>query len=59
MLLQSIQRGDVRVVELCQEPGFALEAIQALFVSCEHLGKDFDGNIPAELGVARSINLSG
>ncbi len=58
VLLQSIERGDVRVIELRKEPGFSLEAIQAFFVSCELLGKDFDRNVTSEFGVACSIDFS-
>jgi hypothetical protein len=46
------------VIELSKELCFSLETIQAMFVSCELLGKDFDGDLPAELGVSGLVNFS-
>ena len=53
-----MQRGDVRVIELRKEPGLSLESVQAFFVSCELLRKDFDGDVTSEFGIAGSIDLS-
>ena len=58
MLLQSVQDGDVRVIELREETGFSLEAVQAFFVSCKLLGKDFNGNVTSEFGIPGSVDLS-
>jgi hypothetical protein len=41
MLFESIERGDVRVIELGQESGFASESIQTFFVLGELFGKGF------------------
>ena len=57
-LLEPMQRGDVRVIELRQETGLALEAIQAFSVLCKLFRKDFDGNVSSKFGVTGSINLS-
>ena len=46
------------MVQLREEFRFPLEAIQAFFVSRELFGKNFDRDVPLELGVARSINLT-
>lgn len=46
------------MVELCQEPCFALEAVHTFLVACELLGKDFDSNVSAEFGIARAVNFS-
>ncbi|GMR22201.1 MAG: hypothetical protein BMS9Abin37_0534 [Acidobacteriota bacterium] len=58
MLLQPIERRDVRVIELRKKPGFSLEPIQAFFVSCELLGKDFDGDVASEFRVPCPIDLA-
>ena len=54
-LLEPMQRGDVRVIELRQETGLA---IQAFSVLCKLFRKDFDGNVSSKFGVTGSINLS-
>ena len=41
-----------------EESGFALEPSQAFLVTCELLGKDFDGNVSSEFGIPGSINLA-
>ncbi len=58
MLLQPVQGGDVRVIELRKEPGFSLEPIQAFFGARKLLGKDFDCDVASEFGVAGSVDFS-
>ena len=41
MLLETMERSDIRVIELGEESGFALETIKTLFVLGELLGKNF------------------
>ena len=58
MLLLTMQRGDVRVIELREEASLTFKAVQAFLVPRELLGKNFDGDLTAEFGVTCSINLS-
>ncbi len=58
MLFETIERGDVRVIDLGEESGFSMESFEALFVSCELLGKDFDGDVTSEFGIACSVDFS-
>src|SRR3990172_2547731 len=53
-----MERCDIRVVELREKPRFPLESLHAFFVSSELLGKNFDGNVTPELGVASSVHLA-
>ena len=48
VLFETIERGDVRVIDLGKKPGLTLEPIQAFFVSGELLGKNFDGDVASE-----------
>ena len=48
MLLQPVERRDVRVIELGEQPGFSLDTLQALLVLGELLGTN----------VARASGLS-
>ena len=57
MLLEPVERGDVRVIQLSQEPGLPLEAVQALAVLGEGFREHLDGHVPAQLGVAGSVDL--
>jgi hypothetical protein len=58
VLLQSMQRGDVRVIELSQEPRLSLESVHAFLVRRELLGLDLDRHVPTELRVLRSIHFT-
>jgi hypothetical protein len=46
------------VIDLGEESGFALEAVQAFLVSRKLLGKHFDSDVSSELGIAGSIDFS-
>ena len=58
MLLQTVQRGDVRVIELGKESGFPLETVQAFFVPCKLLRKNLDGDLAAERHVPSAVDLA-
>ena len=58
VLLQTVQRRDIRVIELREQAGLALEAPQALLVAIKLLGQDFDGDVAPELRIASSIDLA-
>ena len=54
---EPVDRADVRMVERGQKLGFPLEPRQPLGVLGDRLGKDFDREVPVQLGVARSVDL--
>jgi len=56
--LKAVERGDVRVIQLGQEPGFSFESIEPLLVPGECLGKHFDRNVTTELRISRPVDLS-
>ena len=53
-----MQRSDVRVIELGQEPGLTLEPVQPLFVLRERVRQNFDGHVPTKLPVSRPIDFT-
>ena len=55
---ESIERCDVLVIHLCEQPRFSLETIQTFSVSRELLGEDFDGNVTAQFAVASAGDFS-
>ena len=55
---EAVESGDVRVVELSEQPSFALEPGQPLFVSGKLFGEDLDRDIPAELPISSSIHFA-
>jgi len=57
-LFQPVERGDVRMVQLGEEPRFACEPLETLVVPRKLLRKDFDGDVPLELGVAGAVDDS-
>jgi hypothetical protein len=46
------------MVECCQHFRFALEPRQSLAIGCDTFGKDFEGNVAAERGVACAVHLA-
>ena len=58
VLFETIERGDVRVVDLSEESGFSLESFQSIFVSCEFFGKHFDSDVTSESCIAGSVDFS-
>ena len=57
-LFQSVNGGDVRMVQRREHLRLALEARHALGVVGERLGQDFDRDVAAELGVVRAVDLA-
>ena len=55
---EAVESGDVRVVELSEQPSFALESGQPLFVSGKLFGEGFDRDIPPEFSISSSIHLA-
>ena len=56
--LEPVQGSDAGMVQRGEEPGFTLETRDPFRVPCERFEKDFDGDFPAELGVARAIDVA-
>ncbi len=56
--LESVNGGDVRMVQRGKCPGFALESREPLRVLREGVGQHLDGDLPAEGGVGRAPDLS-
>ena len=48
----------MRVIQRCQQAGFALEARHSIAVRREPRWQDFEGDIAAKLRVARAIDLA-
>ena len=57
-VLESMDAGDVRMIQRRQELGFALEPRETICVAREFFRKDFNGNVAIELGVARAVDLA-
>ena len=57
-LLEAVDRGDVRVLELGEELRLALEAREALGVGGERLGQDLDRDLALQLRVGRAVDDS-
>ena len=58
MFLQTMQRGDVGVVQLGQKTCLSLEAVEVLWVSRELFGKDLDGDITPECSVLGAVDFA-
>ena len=56
MLLETMERSDIRVIELGEESGFALETIKTLFVLGELLGKNFMATLSSPGGTLQSTH---
>jgi hypothetical protein len=54
----SVNRGDVRMIQGCEDLRFALEAREAIGVMTECFGQDFECDIAIEPRVARAIDLA-
>jgi len=55
-VLEAVDGGDVRMVELREDAGLALEAGEAFRVAGEGFGQNFDGNVAAERGVGGAVD---
>ena len=56
--LEAVEGRDPRMIQRSKKPRLALEPRQALFVSRERFGKDFDRDFTTELGVAGPIDFA-
>jgi hypothetical protein len=54
----SVDRGNVGMVERGEHLRLALEPCEPLGVLCKDLGQDFQRDVAAELGVSRAIDLA-
>ncbi len=55
-LLEAVDRGDIRVLELREDLRLALESCEAVRVGGERLGKDLDRDLALQLRVGRPID---
>ena len=55
---ESVNRGDVGMIERREDLRFAFEAREAIGIEGEQLGQDFEGDVAIQLGVARAIHLA-
>ena len=58
VLLETVQRGDPRVVERGEHAGLTLESPQSLGVSGHLVGQELERDVPPERLVARAIDLA-
>jgi hypothetical protein len=58
VLIETVNRGDVCVIQCGEELCFALEAREAVFVVGERRGQRLDCDFAAELHVRRSIDFA-
>jgi hypothetical protein len=58
VLVEAVDRADVRVVQRGEQLRFALETREAIAVPRERARQRFDGHVAAELGVARAVDLA-
>jgi hypothetical protein len=56
--VQAMDRGNRRMVQRGQDARLAFEAREALRVLGECLGEDLDSDLPAEAGIASTVNLA-
>ena len=56
--LEAVDRRDVRVVQGGQELGLAAEAREVLRVLQEHLREELEGDLAAQAGVPRAVDLA-
>ena len=49
---------DVRVIERCERPGFALEACEPIGITSEEFREHFDRDVAAQVRVAGFVDLS-
>ena len=57
LFFQSIEGGDVSVIQRREKPGFPLETCELLFIIREGFREDLDGDFAAELGVPRAVDF--
>src|SRR5262249_25617298 len=57
-LFQIVYGRDVGMVERREDLCLALKAREAIGICCERIGKDLQGDVAIELGIARAIHFS-
>ena len=57
-LLETVDRGDVRMVERGEDAGLPLEALHSLFIAGEGFGQDLDGHLALQLRIVRAVHLT-
>ena len=57
-LFESVDRGDVRMIERSEQLRFALQAPDAFGIAGQRGGQDFDGDLTLELRVRRAVDLA-
>ena len=57
-LFQAVDRGDVRVIERCQQLRFALEPGEPLGIRREGFGQHFDGHLAVEPKVLGTVDFA-
>ena len=55
---ESIDRGNVGMIQRCQHASLALESSHPLTVASETLGKNFNRNVALQFGIPRAVNLT-
>ena len=58
VILESVNLGDVWVIQRSEDARFPCEADQAFRVGNERRGQDLDGDVAPELGIPRAIDLA-
>ena len=56
--LQSVDGGDVRMIERCERAGLALEARQPFMVVGKAFGQHFQRHVAIELCIAGAVHLT-
>ncbi len=56
--LETVDAGDIRVLQLREGAGFAFEPRESFRILGERGGQDFHGHVPAQLGVVGAVNLA-
>src|SRR4029077_8564481 len=57
-VLESVEVRDVRMVQRGEDSGFPFEAGEAVWVLCERLRQDFDGDVASEFIIPRAVDLA-
>ena len=55
---ESIDRGNVGVIQRCEQASLALESSHPLTVAHETLGKHFDRDVALQFGIPRAVDLT-
>jgi hypothetical protein len=57
-MLRPVNRGDVRMVERCENVGLPLESLLPQLVVGEEIGEDLDRDLALQLGVLGAVHLA-